>query len=38
MKVQSDPLIVGIGIGGMALVFVLVLVGVFLARNPAPEG
>lgn len=36
MKWQSDPLIVVIGIVGMALVFLFVRV--FLARNPAPEG
>jgi hypothetical protein len=36
MKWQSDPLIVVIGIVGMALVFLFVRV--FLARNPAREG
>jgi amino acid transporter len=36
MKWQSDPLIVGIGIVGMALVFLFV--GFFLSRNPVREG
>ena len=36
MKWQSDPLIVVLGAIGMALVFLFV--GIFLARNPAPEG
>ena len=36
MKWQSDPLIVVVGIGGMALVFLFV--GVFLARNPIRGG
>lgn len=36
MKVQSDPLIVGIAVVSMALVFLSLRV--FLARNPAPEG
>ena len=36
MKGQSDPLIVGIAIVSMALVFLLLRV--FLARTPAPEG
>ena len=35
MKWQSDPLIVVLGAIGMALVFLFV--GIFLARNPAPE-
>jgi amino acid transporter len=35
MKWQSDPLIVVLGATGMALVFLFV--GIFLARNPAPE-
>jgi 1,4-dihydroxy-2-naphthoate octaprenyltransferase len=35
MKWQSDPLIVGVGLVGMALVFLFV--GVFLARNPVRE-
>jgi len=35
MKWQSDPLIVVVGIFGMALVFLFV--GIFLTRNPAPE-
>lgn len=35
MKWQSDPVIVAVGVVGMALVFMFV--GVFLARNPAPE-
>jgi 1,4-dihydroxy-2-naphthoate octaprenyltransferase len=36
MKWQSDPLIVILGVIGMALVFAFV--GVFLARNPVGEG
>lgn len=36
MKWQSDPLIVVIGIVGMALVFLFVWI--FLARNPVREG
>jgi len=36
MKWQSDPLIVILGVIGMALVFAFV--GVFLARNPPIEG
>jgi hypothetical protein len=36
MKWQSDPLIVAVGIVGMALVFLFV--GVFLALNPVSEG
>ena len=35
MKWQSDPLIVVVGIIGMALVFLFV--GIFLARNPVLE-
>ncbi len=35
MKWQSDPLIVTLGVIGMALVFAIV--GVFLERNPASE-
>jgi hypothetical protein len=36
MKWQSDPLIVIVGVIGMAMVFLFV--GVFLAGNPASEG
>jgi hypothetical protein len=36
LKWQSDPLIVILGVIGMALVFLFV--GIFLARNPASEG
>ena len=36
MKWQSDPLIVVVGVVGMALVFLFVRV--FLARNPVREG
>ena len=36
MKWQSDPLIVVLGVIGMAMVFTFV--GVFLARNPVSEG
>jgi hypothetical protein len=36
MKWQTDPLIVVIGLIGMALVFLFVRV--FLARNPVREG
>jgi hypothetical protein len=36
IKLQSDPLIVIVGVIGMTLVFAFV--GVFLARNPAIEG
>lgn len=35
MKLQPDPLIVIIGVIGMALVFLFI--GVFLARNPVSE-